>query len=699
MKQIKIIITLLITLVFNVSCSQETKEDTFDIAKIKLTESEETRLNKSLDYINNLTLDEIKKEFKKNITSIKKAVYTEKETVFNKDSILEEEYILPFRLYLKGIKKQVEVLKKHTYLIQNFKNDSTYLKFDTKNQYITNYHEDRTVFEDIYTLKKKYLNTKEIDTIFNKEAYFKFGRFDIEYGKAKYIDSLLVTANINYTKAYDTIVFGKKEILKNKKGIIINEITNNYVHFQNIDNVDFFKIEAYNNKGKKLKEKEQRNYSPNTLKKENKERLKIAEKTYQNIKNIESLEIVKEEIKKIFYKYILLERKYNSSQYSFQGNIDKIKFYIEKERENLDFDFIVKNKFPSTFYLNQLEKETLVMNTKNELLFTIPETNLSYLTFDGFDKINQFYLKNKEDESQYFYLNPKTKIFKKIKDVYIRALTTNFVEVEKSDNEFYAIYNNEFENVSGFIYINIEVQKYNDEFYIIAQKEDRTYTFINNKGEEIGTKGLTNIRTSYFEYAPIVSAIKNNKIGFVDGNGETKAPFIYDIYNVQFLDLQIKKNNLYGLMGYNGKPSIPLIYDKLERFYNNLYIVTKNGKQGIVDSNNKTILPIKYTIWKEELEKLHMVTCNGKAGYINRKGKITIPVMYKRGRFSGSYGFSDGFAKVRRIEDNKSTIINEKNEVVIPWTYTTISYKYHKGGKRTYTIGSKKYNHLLQLIE
>ncbi|WP_198553865.1 WG repeat-containing protein [Tenacibaculum sp. Bg11-29] len=693
----KQIITLLIILIFNISCSQETKEETFDIEKIKLTEKEKIELNNVLKYYKNFTIKEIKANFEESITAVEDGISNEKEYIFDKDSLVKEEYSLPFQLYLKGIKKQVEALKKSTFLIQNFKNDSIYLRFDTKNRFYTHSHEDKEVFKDIYTLKKKYLNTQKIDTTFNKEAFFNFGYFNINFGKAKYIDSLLITANINYTKSYDTIVFSKKEILKNKEGIIIRNISNNYIHFENNKNVNFFKLEAYNSNGRKLKKKKSRNYSPNTIRKYNKELLKILEKAYQNIKNIDNHQKIKEEIKKIKYKIILLNRKHNGSQYSFHGNIDKIKFYIEKERESLDFDFIARNKYPSTFYLNELKVETLVMNTKNELLFTIPDTNFEYLKYDSFNKRNTFYLAkdNNDEAEQYYYLNVEKQIFKKV--VHVEALSENLVkaELEEEDNYFYAIFNSNKENVSGFKYLDIVVEKYNEEFYIIAQKKDKTYTFINNKGEEIGTKGLTNIRTSWFKYAPIVSAIKNNKIGFVDKNGETKVPFIYDIYNKQFSDLEMKKNNLFGLMGLNGKLSIPLIYNKLERFYNNLYIVTKNGYQGIVDINNKIILPIKYKIWKNDLEDLHLITCNSKAGYISKEGKIIIPEIYKK---DGSDNFSHGFAQVCRTEDNKCAIINEKNEVIIPWTDATINYKYHEG-KRTYTIGSKTYNYLLQLIE
>ncbi|GGX32367.1 hypothetical protein GCM10007384_36530 [Aquimarina muelleri] len=466
------------------SCNSQEKTITqkeLDVERAKLTDVESKILNNTFEYVSDMSLKELKIELHNNLQKWSKVEFKEK--LFLKTNILieDEEYSHPFQLYLEGIKKQIKVLKETTTFEQNFKNDTAFISFDAENKYKTGKY-----FKDTYKAQQIYYRSKDNHPKFKEGLDFSLDYSEIAYGKAKYIDSVVIKARFDYVTKYDTIVFCKDEMLQ-KQNFKINDIKGNYVYFEVDNNERFMQFEAYNEEGKKLSYKDSFNYHPGTYEKIKEEELILIEEKVQSIQITNSLSEAMRILEKLWIDLIIKGREKNAYQYSFRGNVDKVKFYIEKERKDDEFIFTAKDMFPSSFYLNEKNNETWVMSSKsNKLLFKLPETNLDFLKYDNFNQINSFYLAkdNNDGSEQYYYLNVEKQIFTKTDKG--KAITENLVLIY-GEGDLDAIYDNDNNNVSGFKYLEVETYRHNNKCYIIGKQKDRTYVLINSNGKEIGS--------------------------------------------------------------------------------------------------------------------------------------------------------------------------------------------------------------------
>lgn len=153
------------------------------------------------------------------------------------------------------------------------------------------------------------------------------------------------------------------------------------------------------------------------------------------------------------------------------------------------------------------------------------------------------------------------------------------------------------------------------------------WNFINKRGEIVfDLKGFEDVQNFHNGYAGVV---KNDKLGYININGEQVIPPIYDYYgfddsmrnqfwheiydgdaafgssnisNFQEGYIRLKKNKKYGFADTNGNIVVPFIYDRAEDFSEGLAHVGINSKEngliinsGYIDNTGEYVIPLKYT--------------------------------------------------------------------------------------------------------
>jgi hypothetical protein len=166
----------------------------------------------------------------------------------------------------------------------------------------------------------------------------------------------------------------------------------------------------------------------------------------------------------------------------------------------------------------------------------------------------------------------------------------------------------------------------------------RKWGFINTNGEAVISPTFDNIGTGFKEDLCFVR--KNNSIGVIDLNGNTRTPFVFrsgllgDCFEYFFKD---------GLAYVSLNTEIGTINDE------GLLIERKSNTQinvasiGFIDTNGKTRVPFKYQHAWHFNEGLAPVFSNEGAGYINQNAEVVIPPIFK-----DALPFKEGFAIVSK---------------------------------------------------
>lgn len=186
--------------------------------------------------------------------------------------------------------------------------------------------------------------------------------------------------------------------------------------------------------------------------------------------------------------------------------------------------------------------------------------------------------------------------------------------------------------VEDFIYDEIDlvsVDENNAGEFVQVIKDKRRAIYSTRKKEFI-----TDFDYSFFGYFSDgrISAHINDKVGFLDTNGEVIIPFTYDSYRM---------------------PD--------EEFAEGLCVVYKDGKAGMIDAEGNIIIPFTY----KKLYSCHegMIWAkNNKndCGFLNRKGEVIIPF----GKYyCHSMCFNDGLIPVWS-EEMGDAYINKQGDVI-----------------------------------
>lgn len=121
---------------------------------------------------------------------------------------------------------------------------------------------------------------------------------------------------------------------------------------------------------------------------------------------------------------------------------------------------------------------------------------------------------------------------------------------------------------------------------------------------------------------------RRGKYGFIDTNGRTIVPFVYQNAN-HFGDGLggVKLNGKWGFVNEKGKLVISPQFEAVSVFAEGLAAVKIKGKWGFVDKDGKVVIPPQFDEWTYYFENgLCEVHVGNKAGYINHQGVFVWPL-------------------------------------------------------------------------
>jgi hypothetical protein len=139
---------------------------------------------------------------------------------------------------------------------------------------------------------------------------------------------------------------------------------------------------------------------------------------------------------------------------------------------------------------------------------------------------------------------------------------------------------------------------------------------------------------------------------------------------------KVSKNNRMGFINKQGEVVVPLDYENVKVFSNGLAAVMMLGKHGFIDTNGELVIPTIYEDAGYFGNGLAPVKKNGKFGFIDRKGTLVIPYTY-----SDSNSFLNGRAAVqlnkyqdiKKEKSGKWGCIDSSGELIIAYKYSYIN--------------------------
>ncbi len=177
-----------------------------------------------------------------------------------------------------------------------------------------------------------------------------------------------------------------------------------------------------------------------------------------------------------------------------------------------------------------------------------------------------------------------------------------------------------------------------------------------------------------------VMAVKNNKAGVFNLNGEIIIPFEYDndfIAQYSGLGLRVSKNKKRGIVDSKGNVIVPPIYDDVSTFYesgfNSFIKVTSDQKIGVVNLKGDIIIPVTYDYIDAEKGNFKVMTAapDRRIGLYDKSGKVVVPVAYKWITKSTT---ENSKITILEKEDNSYNFLDEKMQLIL--TENVVDYGY-----------------------
>ena len=212
-------------------------------------------------------------------------------------------------------------------------------------------------------------------------------------------------------------------------------------------------------------------------------------------------------------------------------------------------------------------------------------------------------------------------------------------------------------------------------------KRDGRYGFVNYLGSEI-TPQYQNAREGRFSEG-LEAVVKNDKVGFIDKQGNVKIPFkfYYSEYQFNFYSSQfgvfsdglaaMVKEAKWGFIDNNGNVIIPYEYDWVGCFHNGAAVVGKGNVRGMIDKHNKVILPFDFEIGVATGD-VFVMRKDGKWGVYSPKGECITPC-----QFDQQITFFAGYATV--VKNGKQGLLDEQNHLLIPCEYDYCLFEWQSG--------------------
>jgi outer membrane protein assembly factor BamD (BamD/ComL family) len=209
--------------------------------------------------------------------------------------------------------------------------------------------------------------------------------------------------------------------------------------------------------------------------------------------------------------------------------------------------------------------------------------------------------------------------------------------------------------------------------YAIVEKEGY-YGIIDKAGNIIFDLIYDDIESPVNEIFPVC---RNEKYGFIKQQKDS-LKLIFDFtyeYADNFYDSlsRVKIRGKYGFINLKNEFVIQPRFDYAEVFKDGKSIVKINDSFGIISLADTFILKPEYTAIGEYNDSLILIAQGYKYGFADDSGRIRIPIIYDYNNESirKSY-FINKLALVRK--KTKYGIIDNMNEIVIPFKYTELKY-------------------------
>lgn len=157
----------------------------------------------------------------------------------------------------------------------------------------------------------------------------------------------------------------------------------------------------------------------------------------------------------------------------------------------------------------------------------------------------------------------------------------------------------------------------------------------------------------------LAKAGKDNKIGYVDINGNIIVPIIYDeglSFNEGYT--AVRKGTSWLFLDSTGKQIFNVEYEDAQNFHNGVAAVMKNDRYGYIDFTGKVVIDFQFSNARGFSEGLAPVSNNrNQWGFIDDKGKMII---------NPQYDFADCFnsGEARVMKDDKVFFIDKHNKVL-----------------------------------
>lgn len=146
--------------------------------------------------------------------------------------------------------------------------------------------------------------------------------------------------------------------------------------------------------------------------------------------------------------------------------------------------------------------------------------------------------------------------------------------------------------------------------------------------------------------------VKNNKIGFVNGNGKQIIAPVFDTATVFINGLaKVSQSGKYGLVKSDGYYASKPEYDEIQDFANGYAVIKKDGKYGFIDSAGKIICAPKYVMAAKFSNDVLPVQINNLWGLTDTKGNEILSAKYEMigdfddglapAKFGGKWGYID----------------------------------------------------------
>lgn len=208
------------------------------------------------------------------------------------------------------------------------------------------------------------------------------------------------------------------------------------------------------------------------------------------------------------------------------------------------------------------------------------------------------------------------------------------------------------------------------------------YGFVSKTGKEIPCQ-YQDARELFSE--GLVAVVQNNKVGFIDKNGDVVIPFQFEYTKYHFHYYHyffgvfsegyacMMKNNKFGYIDKHGKTVIPYEYDEGDEFHHGVALVSNSlDKCGLIDMNNSIVLPFEfeggfYSGHRCETGDVlsgdvFIMYKNGKYGVYSPKGDCIVPCKYDQ-----IEGFHDDVAVA--VKDGRCGLIDVNGRERIPCQY------------------------------